>query len=137
MKTDALTGVFNRYALNHEIRTGSLIKRQTSSDKTLIFAMLDVDYFKNYNDYYGHLKGDVILPSLVKFLKQSLPETAFLARYGGEEFAIVMHTCEFPWQSNIYSKFWMQLRQQQFEHLNGSDGKDYVTLSIGVAYKKP
>lgn len=134
VKTDALTGAFNRYALNHEIQQ-LFDQTPTYSDKTLIFAMLDVDYFKNYNDYYGHLKGDVILQSLVKVLKQSLPETAFLARYGGEEFAIVMHNVPIPVAEQYLLQVLDAVRQQQFEHLNRSDGKDYVTLSIGVAYK--
>lgn len=133
MNIDALTGAFNRRALNYEIQKQFLRTRQ-QSQHTLIFAMLDVDYFKNYNDYYGHLKGDEVLQNLVQIIQNVLPPSGYLARYGGEEFAILL--TEMPVQvalkflENILNK----IREQQFEHLNRPDGKAYITVSMGVAW---
>jgi hypothetical protein len=53
---------------------------QQQPQHTLIFAMLDVDFFKNYNDYYGHLKGDEILKNLVRIIQGTLPPSGYLAR---------------------------------------------------------
>ncbi|MGE4316912.1 sensor domain-containing diguanylate cyclase [Acinetobacter sp.] len=133
IQIDALTGAFNRRALNAEIqRLFSLTKNQTNA--SLAFAMLDVDYFKNYNDYYGHLKGDVILQNLVKVIQHALPPSAYVARYGGEEFAIVLHNVPSEVVLNVLQQVLNAVRQCRFEHLNRPDQKQYVTLSMGVAW---
>ena len=130
---DALTGAFNRRALNIEIqRLFTLTQNHTNS--TLTFAMLDVDYFKNYNDYYGHLKGDAILKDLVKVIQQALPESAYVARYGGEEFAIILHDVPHAVVLNVLQQVLNAVRKNHFEHLNRPDQKQYVTLSMGIAW---
>ncbi|WP_374574312.1 diguanylate cyclase domain-containing protein [Acinetobacter sp.] len=132
VKIDALTGAYNRRALNDEIQQRfSETLRQHHG--TLIFAMLDVDYFKNYNDYYGHLKGDEILQQLVQVISARLPPSAFLARYGGEEFAIVMQNVPFPAAAELLDAVLDTVRRQRFEHCRRQDAKAYVTISMGVA----
>ena len=79
IKTDALTGAYNRRALNEEIQR-LYFETLQSKRHILVFAMLDVDYFKKYNDHYGHLKGDQILRNLVKVLQNTLPKNAFVSR---------------------------------------------------------
>ncbi|MEZ2903118.1 diguanylate cyclase domain-containing protein [Acinetobacter terrestris] len=133
IQIDALTGAFNRRALNDEIqRLFTLTKNHSNS--TLAFAMLDVDYFKNYNDYYGHLKGDVILQDLVKIIQQALPPSAYVARYGGEEFAVILHNVPSEVVLKVLQQVLNAVRQAQLEHLNRPDQKQYVTLSMGVAW---
>jgi diguanylate cyclase (GGDEF)-like protein len=133
IQIDALTGAFNRRALNAEIqRLFSLT--QNHSSNTLAFAMLDVDYFKNYNDYYGHLKGDVVLKNLVNVIQQALPASAYVARYGGEEFAIILYNVPSAVVLNVLQQVLNAVRQAQMEHLNRPDQKKYVTLSMGVAW---
>lgn len=133
IQIDALTGAFNRRALNTEIqRLFSLTKNHSNS--TLAFAMLDVDYFKNYNDYYGHLKGDVILQDLVRIIQQALPPSAYVARYGGEEFAIILHNVPSEVVLKVLQQVLNAVRQAQLEHLNRPDQKQYVTLSMGVSW---
>lgn len=134
VKIDALTGAFNRRALNIEIQR-LFDMTPSNSDNTLIFVMMDVDFFKNYNDYYGHLKGDVILQNLVKVIQGSMPSSAYLARYGGEEFAIVMHNVPIPVAEIYLQRVMDAVRQQVFEHVNRPDQKGYITLSLGMAYK--
>ena len=133
MNIDALTGAFNRRALNEKIQKHFSHLHQ-DSQQSLIFSMLDVDYFKNYNDYYGHLKGDEILQSLVKVIQKELPESAYLARYGGEEFAILLKNVTIQVASAYLENVLRKVREQQFEHLNRGDHKTYVTVSIGVAW---
>ncbi|WP_312331481.1 sensor domain-containing diguanylate cyclase [Acinetobacter variabilis] len=130
---DALTGAFNRRALNDQIQQQFLYCQQ-HPHSTLIFAMLDVDYFKNYNDYYGHLKGDEILQNLVKVIQTVLPESAYLARYGGEEFAILLTDVPVQAALEFLEKVLHKIREQQFEHLNRADDKSYVTVSMGISW---
>lgn len=133
IKTDALTGAYNRRALNEEIQR---LYFETLQNKRhiLVFAMLDVDYFKKYNDHYGHLKGDQILRNLVKVLQNTLPKNAFVARYGGEEFAILLHDIPHPAIAPLMQKVLQAVRDADFEHVAREDHKQYVTLSMGVAW---
>ena len=133
IKTDALTGAYNRRALNEEIQR---LYFETLQNKRhiVVFAMLDVDYFKKYNDHYGHLKGDQILRNLVKVLQNTLPKNAFVARYGGEEFAILLHDIPQPAIAPLMQKVLQAVRDADFEHVAREDHKQYVTLSMGVAW---
>lgn len=130
IQIDALTGAYNRRALNQEIQQ-RFIETQQNSHATLVFAMMDVDYFKNYNDFYGHLKGDEVLQNLVKVIGAVLPHNAYLARYGGEEFAIVLYNVPIAIISQIMQTVLDAVCSARFEHHNRLDGKDYVTLSMG------
>ena len=132
-QTDVLTGAFNRRALNTEIQR-QFNETSQQHNAVLAFAMLDVDYFKNYNDYYGHLKGDEILQQLVQVVQNNLPEHAYLARYGGEEFAVIIRNMPVVVVEQTLQHLLHIIRQQQFEHLNRGDQKQYVTISIGAAY---
>lgn len=89
--TDSLTGLFNRHHLNQEGKR--LLDAVKNSDSTLIFFLVDLDWFKAYNDFYGHQKGDVALCRAGALLKEEverLDGTAY--RIGGEEFACMILT---------------------------------------------
>jgi len=129
---DALTGAFNRRALNIEIQK-HFDQIQYTSQGSLTFAMLDVDYFKNYNDYYGHLKGDAVLQHLVQILRSALPESAYVARYGGEEFAILLIDMPLEYVQDQLEYALECVRSAAIQHENRPDHKDYVTVSMGVA----
>ena len=87
--TDVLTGVDNRrslYRLCEDIWHNSIVKKQE-----IVIIMVDIDFFKNYNDMYGHLSGDVVLKEVAQTLRSCIPETkGVLFRYGGEEFVVVL-----------------------------------------------
>lgn len=131
LKIDALTGAFNRYALNIEIqhRYEQVIQTQQS----LAFLMIDVDYFKKYNDAYGHLKGDDVLRMIVTALQKALPPSGFLARYGGEEFAIVVDGMSIAQVVALTEQCLKVIRQLQLKHTYRMDDKDYISISIGAA----
>ncbi|WP_157883281.1 sensor domain-containing diguanylate cyclase [Acinetobacter sp. NCu2D-2] len=129
--TDALTGSYNRHALNIEVK-----KRYEEACRlhhTLAFLMIDVDFFKNYNDMYGHLKGDDVLKNLVTTLQKILPDNAFLARYGGEEFAVIFSDLSFETVTDLAAQCLEEIRQQNWQHHNRPDHKTIVTISIGGA----
>ncbi|TCB56909.1 GGDEF domain-containing protein [Acinetobacter terrae] len=131
VRTDALTGAYNRYALNIEIQ--QRFEQAIQAGSSLGFYMIDVDYFKKYNDHYGHLKGDDILKALVKTIGSILPASGFLARYGGEEFAILLSDLSLEQAEKFAEKLCRVIREQQLEHINREDGKDFITISVGVA----
>jgi diguanylate cyclase (GGDEF)-like protein len=127
---DGLTGVFNhRYfhdMLRHEINS----KEKEGRLVSLIF--LDIDYFKHYNDLYGHQKGDEVLKIIGALLKENVRNGDTVARYGGEEFAIILpDTAE---QDAVYiaEKIRAGIEETYFEgEENQPNGK--LTVSIGLS----
>ena len=131
VRTDALTGAFNRHALNIEIQ--KRYQHALDSAQSLTFMMIDLDFFKNYNDMYGHLNGDDVLKNLVAALDCILPSDAFLARYGGEEFAILLSDKNERQVQHLAEQCVEYIRMLQWPHLGRLDTKKVVTISMGVA----
>jgi diguanylate cyclase (GGDEF)-like protein len=86
--TDGLTGLYNRRAFH--MRLDDEIKRVTRYQTPLSLLMIDIDYFKLYNDNYGHLAGDKVLQDLSNLLKKYCREADLIVRFGGEEFVVLM-----------------------------------------------
>ena len=129
-KTDALTGLYNRLHLNTYTREALLRAKEQKS--CFAVEMLDVDYFKQYNDNYGHQAGDVCLKQAadrLKMLEKHDGITAF--RYGGDEFAVV-----FEGYTRLQVKTFMQelkdsILELQIEH-QFSQVCEVVTISQGA-----
>ena len=130
--TDELTKLYNRRFFNNKIEEE--INRGKRENKTLCLLILDIDYFKQYNDTYGHQKGDFVLESVAKVLANKTNRASdFAFRIGGEEFAIITSlekdkTIEFA-----------QLIKEDIENLKiehkASEISKYVTISIGAVSK--
>lgn len=95
--------------------------------------MIDIDYFKQYNDTYGHVKGDKCLIEVSRIIKRNLEGTDYdLYRYGGDEFfAIILHSDKNSVKT-ILEKLKKDIQKQKIENINSKASK-FVTLSIGVA----
>ncbi len=92
--TDGMTGLYNhRYFLES---MGNEFERAKRYKRPLSLLMIDVDFFKNYNDAHGHQKGDEVLKGVAGILKRSVRKSDFVARYGGEEFAVILPETERP-----------------------------------------
>lgn len=92
VRTDSLTGLANRRALDETLNSQFAMKQRYDSSFTI--AMFDIDNFKQVNDEQGHLYGDHILKEVSRLLDDSARETDIVTRYGGEEFVVVMpQTC--------------------------------------------
>ncbi|MBF0177298.1 MAG: GGDEF domain-containing protein [Magnetococcales bacterium] len=89
IRTDGLTGVFNRRWLNESL-SRHLERAAQGAMPPLTLIMLDVDHFKRYNDSQGHHGGDCALIALARTLAQYVRPQDFVARYGGEEFSVVL-----------------------------------------------
>ncbi len=85
-ETDSLTGIANRLKMNAVV--DELFEMANKEQKHLGVEMMDVDYFKEVNDTYGHSKGDELLVSLANVLKNITDNKIFVARYGGDEFVV-------------------------------------------------
>jgi diguanylate cyclase len=87
-RTDGLTGLPNRRAIDDELNRRMAAWRQAG--EPLFVAMLDIDYFKKFNDRYGHLAGDAVLAAVARSLAHSARGGDFVGRLGGEEFAVIL-----------------------------------------------
>lgn len=86
--TDELTGLYNRRHFESNFEREFLRAKRYNSN--LSVAIVDIDFFKQINDKYGHLTGDFVLREIAFILKDSLRKTDMVFRYGGEEFAILL-----------------------------------------------
>jgi len=127
---DSLTGVANRRFFQQYLgREWLRAKRNGSS---LSFLMCDIDFFKLYNDTYGHQAGDNCLSQVAEALTSGLKRPGdFIARYGGEEFAIILPETSLNGAENLAGKILKRVEELRIEHLSSSASK-YVTVSIGV-----
>ncbi len=91
-RTDALTGLANRRALNEHLH--GCIQSQKSNEVSALL-MIDIDHFKSCNDTHGHLAGDAVLTMFAKRIAQWSGNKSYTARFGGEEFAVVLHGSSF------------------------------------------
>ena len=88
-ETDFLTGIYNRRAFDEILH--SEIRHVRRSKSNLALILFDVDNFKSYNDFYGHLAGDDVLKAVASAARQALlREDDVICRYGGEEFAVIL-----------------------------------------------
>jgi len=126
---DALTEIPNRRRLD-EIFDKEL-KRSRRSNLPLSVLMIDIDFFKKYNDTYGHGKGDETLKILAKTIQESLQRAGdFTARYGGEEFIVILPYSNQEEALSIAKIILTNIEQLQIEH-SESSVSSYVTVSIG------
>lgn len=86
LRTDYLTGLFNRRYLDHYLQ----VKLKSRDDRLLAGLMIDLDAFKQINDVYGHECGDQALRAAADVFRKTFPRRNFIARYGGDEFVVVM-----------------------------------------------
>jgi diguanylate cyclase (GGDEF)-like protein len=91
-RTDDLTGLLNRRAWNEELQRE--IARARREETALCVGIIDLDWFKGYNDEYGHPAGDRLLKQIALTWRSQLRLTDVLARYGGEEFAFALPGCD-------------------------------------------
>lgn len=127
---DGLTGLYN-----HALLIDLLAKehnKQSRKKGSLAFVMLDIDFFKNVNDTYGHLQGNEILKGMAKIMLSSIRESDIAGRYGGEEFAVILP--EIPEDKVIL--VCERIRRRVALHPFEVQGQPVnITVSIGVCFK--
>jgi diguanylate cyclase (GGDEF)-like protein len=127
---DTLTGIYNRRFMEENLMR--IVKSLARSGAKLSVMMLDIDFFKNYNDTYGHSEGDVCLKAVAEIIKESLFRyDDFAARYGGEEFAVILPNTDESGARFLAEKILENIRARNIPH-EKSGAAGCVTISIGV-----
>ncbi|ABB44788.1 diguanylate cyclase (GGDEF domain) [Sulfurimonas denitrificans DSM 1251] len=129
--TDSLTSLHNRRYFNMVYERE--IKRAKRNYTYITFMMLDIDYFKQYNDTYGHVKGDVALKSVASVFKELLKRPGdFVFRLGGEEFGILLTDTSEVNTITTAQNICNAVKELKIEH-EASKIDTFLTISIGVA----
>ncbi len=129
--TDSLTGLANRRSFNEFITREWM--REQRGQKPFSVIMIDIDHFKRYNDYYGHLEGDVCLQKVSMALQSALCRGGdLLARYGGEEFIAILPDTDINGARELAIAFHNRVKKLEIPH-NESPVAPIITVSIGIA----
>jgi len=131
--TDGMTGLFNRRYFNDIFP--KIIDGAKRDSKSVAFLVLDVDHFKQYNDTYGHQKGDDVLIKIAKTIKDTFMRNGDACfRLGGEEFGVIFVGNDEHTAIEIANRLRQNIESLAIEHTKNSASK-YVTVSIGLALK--
>lgn len=132
---DGLTQVGNRRSFDERLHQEW--SRATRERQPLSLILCDVDHFKNYNDFYGHQRGDDCLIRVAQAIRQALKRPAdFVARYGGEEFVAVLPNTDLDGAIEVAKQIRDRVRMLQIPHAK-SQVSPSVTVSLGVASQVP
>ncbi len=132
---DGLTGIANRREFDKTLQ--SEWNRAIRKEINISLIMMDIDYFKLYNDTYGHQGGDTCLKIVAKVLKEIEKRSADLAaRYGGEEFAFILPETNKTGAKEFAGMILNKIRSEKIPH-KSSKVCEYLSLSIGVASMVP
>ena len=129
--TDALTGIYNRRYFKEVLNKEWLRARRKTEFVSIL--MIDVDFFKLYNDHYGHMNGDECLRNVALSLNNSINRPPDLvARYGGEEFIVLLPDTNISGAIKVAENMRSALASRRMEH-SDSSVNNFVTISIGIA----
>lgn len=122
---DQLTGVYNRHYFTVYLNEQMIL----ATEEAYVFSLIiiDIDFFKNVNDTYGHLAGDFVLAKLAKLLKEYISGLGIVTRYGGEEFVLVLPNKNKEQAMELASYLNRLVANQDFT------GVGQVTISLGVS----
>ncbi len=128
---DDLTGLYNRRYM--KMAFDSCIAHCIRNKLYVSVLLLDIDYFKNYNDTYGHLAGDDCLINVSKAIKQAtIRSSDILARFGGEEFIAILPQTDIKGASFVADKMHNNINDLKIQN-EKSDISEFITASIGIS----
>ena len=128
MHNDSLTGLLNHTSILTTLDTE--LARAKREDANFSYVMIDIDFFKNINDTYGHYIGDMVIKSISRYIKQNLRVTDSVGRYGGEEFVAILPGIDAAMATKVMQKILDGFSKVDFVHFNH---KFNVTFSCGIA----
>lgn len=132
--TDDLTGLYNKRYFNKRI--DEEVGRAKRNNKYLSFTLIDIDYFKKYNDTYGHQAGDEALKKVASVFKKHTNRSGdFAFRVGGEEFSLIFSSDSIEKSLEFASLIRKNIEELKIEH-KASDVNEFLTISVGLVVKK-
>ena len=126
---DELTKISNRRTFDEMLDTCYEQAKRDESALSILF--IDVDHFKNYNDFYGHQKGDDVISSIAKTVKNAIRHMDFVARYGGEEFVVLLPETDAHGAYAVASNIYKAIDRLEIPHAK-STVSSHVTISLGI-----
>jgi len=126
---DELTGIYNRRALYKIL--DQEIKRAERFKHPLTIIMVDIDFFKNYNDINGHIAGDYLLQRISKIMGRKIRDVDTLGRYGGEEFLIILPETSHEGAAKVGERIRKTVEEAKFKGQE-SQPKGKITISLGL-----
>ncbi|MEG0772227.1 diguanylate cyclase [Clostridium sp.] len=127
---DGLTGLYNHRYFHDKLREKMILSEKEK--KPISMIIMDIDYFKHYNDLYGHQKGDEVLRNIGALLKEIARKQDIVTRYGGEEFAIILPNTSENEAISIAENIRKQIEKTYFQgEENQPNGR--LTVSIGIS----
>ncbi|VAW95358.1 hypothetical protein MNBD_GAMMA23-979 [hydrothermal vent metagenome] len=127
-QVDPLTGTNNRAAFDSAIEKE--VERSHRHHMPLSLAVIDIDFFKQVNDNYGHSTGDNVLRKVTEVIKDTLRASDELFRYGGEEFTVILNGTDSDGAANVAERIREEIENTYFEHEGGTIP---LTVSIGIS----
>lgn len=133
--TDSMTSLYNRRHFDKVFENNLKIQKRTN--QTLIFIILDIDFFKQYNDTYGHQAGDFVIKTIAKNLRESLKRAGDMVfRLGGEEFGILSIGMSNSEALSFADSVRKKVQNEKIEHKKSSVS-NYITISMGIVVIEP
>ena len=127
--TDGLTELYNHRYFKEQMR--QMIEQSTRYSTLFSLIILDIDFFKKFNDTYGHQAGDAILKQVAQTLKRNVRSSDIVCRYGGEEMSIILTNTDYNTAVYIAEKICKRIANNAFKLPNGKEAS--VTISLGVS----
>lgn len=127
---DSVTQLYNRYYFDKTLADTLKISERYHHDVSL--SILDIDYFKEFNDTFGHQTGDFVIKSVARFIRDRLREVDMVARYGGDEFVVVMPETSKGNAAKAMARIQDEL-QHTFFRCQEAQQKLQVSISFGIA----
>lgn len=133
--TDALTGIANRKLF--DVESYRMVSEAHAETKPLCLLMVDIDFFKSFNDNYGHQVGDQVLKLVARTLKDGVKGRDLPARYGGEEFAVVLPETVLEGAVKVANLLRTAVEAKEIMNRNTGERLGKITMSVGAAQLGP
>ena len=131
--TDGLTGLFNHRYFKGELRKE--VERCRRFGLILSVMVLDIDFFKSFNDTYGHPQGDVLLRTIADIIRSNVRDVDFVARYGGEEFAVILLEADQATASEVAERVRANVAKQVFV-VDGTEVSKTISIGLSTCREK-
>lgn len=133
--TDALTGIANRKMFDITLRKRAM--EAMEAGESLCLALTDIDFFKKFNDSYGHQTGDQVLKLVARILQGNVKGNDLAARYGGEEFAVILPKTRIEDAKTVCEQIRKAVSTKRIRNRQTGEEMGNITLSIGIAVFRP